>query len=63
MNENEKNNEPFIFMLVRQCLEEDRDNSFSPDELSDKELYSTFAFIIVAVAILALTVGPFSLLK
>jgi hypothetical protein len=63
VNEKEKNNEPFTFTLVTQCLEEDRDESLSPDELSDKELFSTFAFIIVAVAMLALTLGPFSLLK
>ncbi len=63
MTDKEDKNEPFIFTLVRQCLEEDRDESLSPDELSDKELYSTFAFIIIVVAILALTVGPFSLLK
>jgi hypothetical protein len=63
MTEKENNNEPFMFTLVRQCLDEDRDDSLPPEELSDKELFSTFAFIIVAVAILALTLGPFSLLK
>jgi hypothetical protein len=63
MTDKENNKEPFMFTLVRQCLEEDRDESLSPDEPSDKELYSTFAFIIIVVAFLALTVGPFSLLK
>jgi hypothetical protein len=63
MTDQENSNEPFMFKLVRLCLEEERDPSLSPDELSDKELYSTFAFIIFVVAILALTVGPFSLLK
>jgi hypothetical protein len=63
MTEKENDNEPFMFTLVRQCLEEDRDDSLPPEELSDKELYSTFAYIIIVVAFLALTVGPFSLLK
>jgi hypothetical protein len=63
MTDQKNSEEPFIFTFVRQCLEEDRDESLSPEELSDKELFSTFAFIIVAVAILALTLGPFSLLK
>ncbi len=59
----ERTDEPFIFQLLRQCLEQDQDPITAPDELSDKELYSTFFFVIVAVAFLALTVGPFSLLK
>ena len=60
---NERTGEPFIFQIVREYLEEEKDPLTAPDELSDKELYSTFFFIVVAVAFLALTVGPFSLLK
>jgi hypothetical protein len=63
MINDQENYEPFIFQLLRQCLEEENDAFTAPDELSDKELYSTFFFIIVAMAFLALTVGPFSLLK
>jgi hypothetical protein len=59
--EEESKSEPFMFQLLRLCLEEDE--SSSPDGLSDKELYSTFAFIIIAIAFLALTIGPFSLMK
>lgn len=55
--------EPFAFWLVRQFLEPDDDTSKESDGLSDGELYSNFAFIVIALAILALTVGPFSLLR
>ncbi len=63
MADQENKNESFIFTVLRECLEEDRDDSLPHEELSDKELYSTFAYVIIVVAFLALTVGPFSLLK
>ncbi len=59
----ENDNESFIFTVLRECLEEDGDDSIPHEELSDRELYSTFAYVIIVVAFLALTVGPFSLLK
>jgi hypothetical protein len=55
--------EPFLFQLAQQLLEADEDRPEGSDGLTDKELYSTFAFIVAAVAFLVLTVGPFSLLK
>jgi hypothetical protein len=63
MSEEDGNNDPFVFQLLSLCLEEEQNNSSYPDGLSDKELFSSFAFVVVAVAFLALTVGPYSLLK
>ena len=63
MTEEENNNEPFVFRLLGLCLEEEQSGSSSPDGLSDSELFSTFAHIICVCAILALTLGPFSLLR
>jgi len=63
MANDETKKDPFIFQLLKLCLEEEKDVLTAPDELSDKQLYSTFAFIILALAFLALTIGPFSLLK
>ena len=63
MPEPTKNKEPFLFQLVQQFLEADDQPSGDNDELTDSELYSTFAFIVFAVVFLMLTIGPFSLLK
>jgi len=56
-------NEPFLLRFLKVCLEEERNDPSSPDGLSDNELYSVFAFVVIAVAFLELTLGPFSLLK
>ena len=63
MPNDKEQKEPFLFQLVQQCLDADEDQSPNSDGLTDKELYSTFAFIIVDAAILILTIGPFSLLR
>ena len=62
MSQEPEEKEPFVFWLVRQFLEPDEDQS-SEEQLSNKDLYSMFALIVVVLATLALTVGPFSLLK
>jgi hypothetical protein len=55
--------EPYMFHLVRKFLEEDERPGPDSDELSNKELYSFFALMILVSAVLALTVGPYSLLR
>ncbi len=55
--------EPYLFHLVRKFLEEDESSPSEGDELSNRELYSFFALMIFVSAALALTVGPFSLLR
>jgi hypothetical protein len=62
MSEEPQEKEPFAFWLVRQFLEPDEDGRSESEGISDRELYSTFAFVIITLSILALTVGPFSLL-
>lgn len=63
MPKEENKSEHFLIRLLRFCLEEDSDPPVSPDGVSDKEFLAAFVFLVVAVAFLELTIGPFSLLK
>jgi len=63
MQKQPEEKEPFAFWLVRQFLEPDEQSPDPADGLTDRELYSTFAFIVITLAIFALTIGPFSLLR
>jgi hypothetical protein len=63
VSDNKQHSDPFLFQLVQQFLEADDDQSADAEGLTDKELYSMFALIICVSAILALTIGPFSLLR
>ncbi len=63
MQKDQGQKEPFAIWLVRQFLEPDEDDPLSPEELSNKELYSMVAIIVLVTAILILTLGPSPLLR
>ncbi len=53
--------EPFAFWLIREFLGGEEESFEELTPVSDKEFYSILAMLVAAIAAIALTIGPFSI--
>ena len=53
--------EPFAFWLIREFLSDEEEGWEELKPIGNKEFYSILAMLVAAVAVIALTIGPLSI--
>jgi hypothetical protein len=54
--------EPFAFWLIREFLSGEEESFDELKPIGGREFYSVLAMLLAAVAVIALTIGPLSIL-